>query len=108
MAAIRTQGRLRLGALLAVLGAMPACGHGATRCSPVTPVVADECSDVSMAPEEGDKVDVWFKEGEAIPEKPDRCCYWTARLSEVAAKQSGLTEFVDRMRESECAPAKAR
>jgi hypothetical protein len=100
--------KLPLFVLASVLSALPACGHSTTRCAPVTPVVADECSDVSMAPEEGDTVDVWFKEGEAIPQKSDRCCYWTNRFSEVSAKMDGLTKFVDRMRESECTPAKGR
>ncbi len=54
-----------------------------------------------MSPHEGDVVDAWFDQGDAIKVPADRCAYWTKRTAE-APRKSDLADFCSRMREHEC------
>ena len=75
------------------------CGATVTRCAPVPK--SDSCTDLSMSPSDGDRVDAWFDKGETLKVPADRCAYWTKRASEAPSK-GGVADFSQRMQEHEC------
>jgi len=86
---------------LGVLSVNLHCGPRVTRCAPVPD--SDDCKDLAMTPAEGDAVDAWLKEEEALKTPADRCAYWSKRAAETPVNRA--VDFAGRMRHHACSPA---